>query len=279
MGRPSSGTKFAARSRNSSRALSTSASAILTSSISTSRSLYCPSSNSGSTSNVARNFTGPVSAKSTLSICGCVTGTILFSLTARSIWLGTSDCRISDLISSANLRRISVTGAFPGRNPGTRATRANSRATFSTAFRTSSAGISSSSSRRQVASVIVWSSYSQAAVLGAGLAPKPPGCRYFYFYSLPLLGPEKGNGKELQAGTTKSKYRGIQQRRQHGQQRLRNKNWVVGYFHAAELHPSPPSGFSGYLQPIFPALPPCLVQGKRDRLRCERPSGTPSNTK
>ena len=134
MARPSTGTKLAARSRSSSMAFSTSASSILRSSISTSRSLYCPSSNSGSTSNVARNFTGPLSAKSTLSTCGCVTGTILFSVTARSICSGTSDCSTSLLMSSANRRRISVTGAFPGRNPGTRATRANSRATRSTAF-------------------------------------------------------------------------------------------------------------------------------------------------
>src|SRR6267154_1999725 len=34
---------------------------------------------------VAQIFTGPASAKSTLSICGWVIGTILFSLTARSI--------------------------------------------------------------------------------------------------------------------------------------------------------------------------------------------------
>src|SRR5271169_2765601 len=53
MGRPSTGTKVAARSRISSIPLSTSESSTLRSSTSTSRSLYCPSSNSGRTSNVA----------------------------------------------------------------------------------------------------------------------------------------------------------------------------------------------------------------------------------
>ncbi len=56
-------------------------------------------------------------------------------------------------MSSANRRRISGTGALPGRKPGTRATRANSLAPrFPPPSVTSSAGISSSSSRRQVAS-------------------------------------------------------------------------------------------------------------------------------
>src|SRR5579862_9302316 len=82
-------------------------------------------------------------------------GTRFLSLTAFSISDGTSDCKTSPLISSAKRRRISVAGALPGRNPGTRATRANSRATFSTAFWTVSAGTSRSSSRRQLASVMV----------------------------------------------------------------------------------------------------------------------------
>src|SRR5579872_6046822 len=82
-------------------------------------------------------------------------GTRFLSLTAFSISDGTSDCRTSPLISSANRRRISVAGALPGRKPGTRAMRANSRATFSTAFWTVSAGTSRSSSRRQLASAMV----------------------------------------------------------------------------------------------------------------------------
>src|SRR5207237_7690775 len=60
----------------------------------------------------------------------------------------------SPLISSANLRRISETGAFPFRNPGIVARRANSFATLSIFFDTSSAGISNSSSRRQLASAM-----------------------------------------------------------------------------------------------------------------------------
>src|ERR1700704_447566 len=106
-------------------------------------------------------------------------------------------------MSSANRRLIKVTGAFPGRNPGTRATLANSRATRSTAFCTSSAGISSSSSRRQVASVIVKSSISQVVQMRVGLVLKPPGRSYIY--SLPLLGPDKENGKELRAGCDEAK--------------------------------------------------------------------------
>src|SRR3974390_649333 len=57
-------------------------------------------------------------------------------------------------MSSAKRLLIREMGAFPGRNPGTRARRANSLATFSVAFETSSAGISSSSSFRQLASAI-----------------------------------------------------------------------------------------------------------------------------
>src|SRR3984957_10466744 len=54
-------------------------------------------------------------------------------------------------MSAANWRRMIVTGALPGRNPGMRATRAMSRAAFSLAFDTFAAGISSSISRLQVA--------------------------------------------------------------------------------------------------------------------------------
>src|SRR5271156_4786764 len=57
-------------------------------------------------------------------------------------------------MSAANWRRMMVTGALPGRNPGIRATRAISRAAFSLALVTFAAGISSSISRLQVASVI-----------------------------------------------------------------------------------------------------------------------------
>src|SRR5580704_18881271 len=57
-------------------------------------------------------------------------------------------------MSSAKRRRISVTGALPGRNPGIRATRARSRSTFWLALLTTSAGISSSISRLQVVSVM-----------------------------------------------------------------------------------------------------------------------------
>src|SRR5277367_6206285 len=57
-------------------------------------------------------------------------------------------------ISSAKRRRISVTGALPGRKPGIRATRAKSRSTFWLALLTTSAGISSSISRLQVVSVM-----------------------------------------------------------------------------------------------------------------------------
>src|SRR2546430_2541700 len=57
-------------------------------------------------------------------------------------------------MSSAKRRRIRETGALPGRKPGTRATRANSLATRSIALVTSSAGISRSSSRRQLASAM-----------------------------------------------------------------------------------------------------------------------------
>src|SRR5277367_5080669 len=57
-------------------------------------------------------------------------------------------------MSAANWRRMMVTGALPGRNPGIRATRAISRAAFSLALLTFAAGISSSISRLQVASVI-----------------------------------------------------------------------------------------------------------------------------
>jgi len=76
--------------------LSASASSILTSSISTSRSLYCPARIEAHLECGAK-LNGPASAKSTLSICGLVIGTILFSFTARSIWSGTSDCRTSTL--------------------------------------------------------------------------------------------------------------------------------------------------------------------------------------
>src|SRR5271167_553306 len=61
-------------------------------------------------------------------------------------------------MSSAKRRLIREMGALPGRKPGTRAMRANSLATFSVAFETSSAGISKSSSRRQVASAMQHSS-------------------------------------------------------------------------------------------------------------------------
>src|SRR5271170_2204821 len=57
-------------------------------------------------------------------------------------------------MSSAKRRRISVTGALPGRKPGMRATRARSRSTFWLALLTTSAGISSSISRLQVDSVM-----------------------------------------------------------------------------------------------------------------------------
>src|SRR6202166_2505429 len=198
MERPSTGTKVAARSRSSSIPLSTSPSSILRSSTSTSRSLYCPNSNSGRTSNVARNFTGPVSVKSTLSTFGCVTGTSLPSVTARSICSGTRDCSTSLLMSSAKRRRISVTGAFPGRNPGTRATRANSLATRSSAFCTVSAGISSSSSRRQVASVIVTPSESQ--IVFSDDRNESGAIQGSYFYSLPLLGPENWKRERTASG-------------------------------------------------------------------------------
>src|ERR1700678_2075249 len=58
-------------------------------------------------------------------------------------------------MSAANWRRMIVTGALPGRKPGMRATRAMSRAAFSLALVTFAAGISSSISRLQVASVII----------------------------------------------------------------------------------------------------------------------------
>src|SRR6266705_4417444 len=84
-------------------------------------------------------------------------------------------------MSSAKRRRIKETGAFPGRKPGTRATRANSLATRSIAFETSSAGISNSNSRRQVASAIQRSFSSDnnqiSADTFAGLAGTRPGLR------------------------------------------------------------------------------------------------------
>ncbi len=54
-------------------------------------------------------------------------------------------------MSSAKRRRIKGIGALPGRKPGMRATFAKSRATFSVAFCATSAGISISISRLQVA--------------------------------------------------------------------------------------------------------------------------------
>src|ERR1700730_8051618 len=118
-------------------------------------------------------------------------------------------------MSSANRRLIKVTGAFPGRNPGTRATRANSLATRATAFCTSSAGISSSSSRRQVASVIVESSFSQfsqVAYVRIGLVQIPPGNSEFY--SLPLLGSGKRKRERTGSGDNEVQYRGIKWWRQ-----------------------------------------------------------------
>src|ERR1700723_2089188 len=67
-------------------------------------------------------------------------------------------------MSSANRRRTSVIGALPGRKPGMRAMRAISRATFSATLLTFSAGISSSISRLQVISSVIWKSLSGANV-------------------------------------------------------------------------------------------------------------------
>src|ERR1700753_2739174 len=57
-------------------------------------------------------------------------------------------------MSSATRLRISATGALPGRKPGTRASFENSLATLSIFLVTTSAGISRSSSRRQVAAAV-----------------------------------------------------------------------------------------------------------------------------
>ena len=184
-------------------ALSTSASSILTSSISTSRSLYCPSSNSGSTSKVARNFTGPLSAKSTLSTCGCVTGTILFSLTARSICSGHQRLQhfaldvVGKLAADQRYRRLPGTKSRHARHA-----RKFPRHTFHRLLyrlprefpAPARAGKSLHSSLGLRIAVYV---------MLVGIILEPP--EYSHFYSLPLLGPEKGNGKELRAGYNEAK--------------------------------------------------------------------------
>src|SRR5260370_15105630 len=104
---------------------------------------------------MARNFSGWPCVKSSLLEWGWERGVRLCSETAFSARSGTRDCTTSPLMSSAKRRRMRETGALPGRKPGTRATRANSLATRSIALVTSSAGISRSSSRRQVASAML----------------------------------------------------------------------------------------------------------------------------
>ena len=225
MGRPSTGTKVAARSRNSSIALSTSASSILRSSISTSRSLYCPSSNSGSTSNVARNFTGPLSAKSTLSI----------SRLRHRHHLVFGD-RALDLLGHQRLQHfaLDVVGEPAadqrhGRLPGTESRHARHAGKFPRhtfhrflyCFRGNFQFQLAPASRFSHGRVFAYGNATYIVRLSRYIQNRPnirtsTLCRFSV--------RKKETGKNCERGTTKPKYRGIHHRRQHAPARFEWKS-------------------------------------------------------
>ena len=88
------------------------------SSTSTSRSLYCPSSNSGRTSNDGAEFQRAGFREVDLVDLRLRDRHQLLSFTACSICSGTSDCSTSLLMSSAKRRRISGDGGLARAKPG-----------------------------------------------------------------------------------------------------------------------------------------------------------------